>query len=94
MWNMKTVEPSGNLRAALIEESLQCLQLGWLSLLPLFGLFFALAAVVRYTRAFVFVEDDWNPAQLQLLSGALLALISLLLHALVITAAIWASLQS
>ena len=88
------MKPQRNLKTALIEESLSCLQLGWMTLVPLFGLFFALAAVTRYLRAFVYVEDDWNPAQVQLYGGALLALISLLLHGLVITGIIWASLQA
>lgn len=87
------MERQRNLKITLIEESLLCLRLGWMALVPLFGFFFALAALVQYLRAFVYVEDDWNPAQLQLSSGAFLALISLLLHGLVITGIIYGSLH-
>ena len=66
----------------MIEGSFRCLRLGWLSLLPMIGIGFAILALLRYSLVFLDTRDHWNPARWQLYSGAGLALLSLLLHGL------------
>ena len=72
----------------MIEGSLRCFKRGWLALLPVAGMGFAVAALLSYSRVFLDTRDDWNPAKIQLYSGAGLAIFSLLIHGLFATAVI------
>jgi hypothetical protein len=69
----------------MIESSLRCLTWGWLSLIPLAGLGFGILAIRNFTRAWYHLDGDWNPAKWHLYGGAFLALLSFLVHALILT---------
>jgi hypothetical protein len=75
-----------------IKQSLRCLKLGWLALIPVIGPFIAIYAIHIYCRVFL-ASDDWNPAKAQLYSGAALALTSVLLHAIFVSTVIWSAIK-
>ena len=70
-------------RSKIIEKSLSCLDFGIASLIPVFGLIFAMFALARFRSAVSETEDRWNPARLHLYVGAALALLALLGHAVI-----------
>jgi hypothetical protein len=72
-------------KVRMIETSFRVLKYGYLSLIPLFGLFAAFAAFYHFSRVFYFTREDWNPARGDLYWGAALALASCLLHGLAFT---------
>lgn len=78
----------------MIERSLRCWQRGWWALLPGLGVFFAFGALRAFIAAFRQAREQWNPAQPQLYAGAVLALFSLLLHALALSTAVWLLLRA
>ncbi|HEV8543486.1 MAG TPA: hypothetical protein VGR78_13905 [Verrucomicrobiae bacterium] len=80
-------------RILMIKESLRCLKLGWLCLLPVFGAFLAIYTIRIYCHVFLTTRDEWNPAKPQLYSGAALALASLLLHSVVVSTIIWSAVK-
>lgn len=73
----------------LIEGSLKTLGLGWYSLIPVAGVFFAVGTIMIFARTITFAEGQWNPAKAHLLAGMALALLSLLGHGLLLAAAAW-----
>jgi hypothetical protein len=70
-------------RATLITKSLGCFDAGLASLIPGIGLLVAPIAFLRFRFVIVETNDRWNPARFHLYTGAILALFSLLTHALV-----------
>ena len=70
-------------RSALIKKSSGCLDSGLASLIPLLGPLAAILALVEFKQVVIETNDRWNPARPQLYVGALLAVLSLLAHALV-----------
>jgi hypothetical protein len=66
-------------KVRVIEHSVECQWLGVLSLVPLIGAMFAVAALFRYWRVRAEVGHDWNPAQKYLDRGALFACAGILL---------------
>lgn len=79
--------------AEMIRLSLRAVKFGWLALIPLLGVVFAFYVVRLFCRVFLFTEGDWNPATPQLYSGTALALFSLLIHALLLSTALWSLIQ-
>lgn len=69
-------------RSQLIEKSLGCFNFGMASMIPAIGFFLAAIALGRFRFVVVNTNDRWNPARFQLYFGALLAVASILLHAL------------
>jgi hypothetical protein len=69
-------------RSQLIEKSLGCLNFGIASMIPAIGFFLAPLALGRFRFVIVNTNDRWNPARFQLYFGAVLAVASILLHAL------------
>ncbi len=62
-------------RVVAIESSLKCFACGLLALVPLFGLPFAVAAVVLYGKSSTHSVGDWNPARRYALLGFTFALV-------------------
>jgi uncharacterized membrane protein len=60
-------------RISLIERSLRCFAYGWLSLIPLVGLGFAILAVRTHLKARAVEGMEWNPAKVYLHLGFSLA---------------------
>jgi hypothetical protein len=66
-------------KVRVIEHSVECQWLGVLSLVPVIGAMFAVAALFRYWRVRVEVGNEWNPAEKHLDRGALFACAGMLL---------------
>ena len=64
-----------------IEKSLSCLDFGIASLIPVAGLVFAMFAFARFNFAIGETNDRWNPARVHLYAGIVLAILSILTHA-------------
>lgn len=62
-------------RVAAIESSLRCFACGLLALVPLFGVPFAVASVILYTKSSTHSVGDWNPARRYALFGLTFALV-------------------
>ena len=69
-------------RSKVIEKSLRCFDYGIASLIPGIGVFITPAAFVNFKFAVVEANDRWNPARRRLYIGVILAVLSLLAHAL------------
>jgi hypothetical protein len=69
-------------RSKIIEKSLSCFRFGMTSVIPLIGLVTAVIALARFHFVIVNTNERWNCARLRLYVGALLAMGSLLGHAL------------
>lgn len=70
-------------RSKVIEKSLRCFDYGIASLIPVIGVFITPAAFVNFKFAVVETNDRWNPGRRRLYIGVILAVLSLLVHALV-----------
>lgn len=70
---------AANHRLAIIDASLACFRMGWLSLLPLIGLPFGFLAVRRFRLTFAISRGEWNPARAYLLGGYALGILGMLL---------------
>jgi uncharacterized membrane protein YidH (DUF202 family) len=70
-------------RSKIIEKSLRCFDWGMASLIPALGIVCAPFALVNFRFAIVEIEDRWNPARRHLYAGVILALLSLLAHAVI-----------
>ena len=66
-------------KVRVIERSVECQWLGVLSLVPVIGVMFAVAALFRYWRIRAEVGHEWNPAEKHLDRGALFACAGMLL---------------
>ena len=62
----------------ILEGSLRCYALGWLSLLPVFGVPLGIGAVAVFWRTWPISRDEQNPARRYLIGGLVLALGGLL----------------
>lgn len=71
-------------RSKLIQESLGCFGWGSAACIPIIGFFLAPAALWRFRKAIIETNDRWNPARRHLYVGAALALLSMLVHAIVV----------
>lgn len=60
-------------RVRVIERSLACFACGWLSLLPVLGIFAAIRGMILYHRARNEAGREWNPAGCYLACGFALA---------------------
>ena len=60
-------------RIHLIEESLRCFMLGWLSLIPVLGLAPGVLAIRLHFLVWAGEDGGWNPAKRYLLAGLCLA---------------------
>lgn len=69
-------------RIKVLEDSLGCYAMGWLSLLPVLGVIAAVRAFALYQRARVDAGKEWNPASRYLLGGFVLAWIGSLVSLL------------
>ncbi|MGA2138267.1 MAG: hypothetical protein ABSH14_05335 [Verrucomicrobiia bacterium] len=68
-----------------IEQSVGCQSFGVGSLTPLIGIGFAVVALSRYHRARAEAGHEWNPARTQLIRGAVLAWVGLLINLVAFT---------
>jgi hypothetical protein len=66
-------------RIQLIEGSLRCFVYGILSVIPLFGLGFAVLALRMHFKTWAETAEGWNPARRYLLAGFGLAWIGALI---------------
>jgi uncharacterized membrane protein YccF (DUF307 family) len=64
-------------QAKIVEGSMRCHTLAWLSLIPLAGLILAPAALALHHRVTKETGQQWNPAAVQLRRGLWLSLGSL-----------------
>ncbi|MBC8001112.1 MAG: hypothetical protein H7X97_00875 [Opitutaceae bacterium] len=60
-------------RIRMIEGSLTCFVQGWLSLIPIMGLAFAILGIRSYARVRMESAGEWNAAQPYLTTGMILA---------------------
>ena len=70
-------------RSEVIEKSLRCFDYGLASLIPVAGVFMTPFALMSFKFAIVEANDRWNPARRLLYAGAVLAVLSLLAHAVI-----------
>lgn len=56
-------------RVRVIERSLECFMMGWLSLMPVAGIFAAVRAIIIYQQARIEAGKEWNPARRYLIAG-------------------------
>jgi hypothetical protein len=66
-------------KVRVIERSLRCYRLSWLSLIPLLGIVPALISFALFRKAGNEAGEQWNPARPFALIGLLIALIGLLI---------------
>ncbi len=59
-------------RVRVIERSLSCYTMGWLSLVPLLGIFAAIRGIILYQRVRMEAGREWNPAGRYLMCGFVL----------------------
>jgi ascorbate-specific PTS system EIIC-type component UlaA len=71
-------------RVQLIERSLSCLVAGLISLVPVFGLPFAVRAIATYKRVARCKDREWNPAARYLVWGVRCAGFGLLITLLAV----------
>jgi hypothetical protein len=71
-------------RSSLVVTSLSCFNWGLTALVPVIGFFGAVIALNKFRIAVIETNDRWNPARVHLYSGMAMALLSLLLHALIV----------
>ena len=71
-------------RVRIINQSLRCFTLGWLSLIPLLGVPPALIGLSCYARSRDEAGDEWNPAKPYLIWGCVLAWCGLALSSVII----------
>lgn len=69
-------------RIRMLEGSLGCFVHGWLSLIPIVGMAFALLGIRAYSRVRTVSAGEWNAAQPYLTAGMILSGIGGLLAAL------------
>lgn len=67
-----------------IKHSVGCQWLGVWSLLPVVGLAFAVATILRYRHVRAEVGSEWNPARKQLIRGAVFAWSGVLITSLLL----------
>jgi hypothetical protein len=60
-------------RVRVIERSLECFTQGWLSLIPVLGIFAAIQAMILHHQVRSETGREWNPAGRYLLAGFVLA---------------------
>jgi hypothetical protein len=65
--------PEAAQRIRIIEASLRCFVLGWLSLLPVIGLCPALLEFLCHSKVSSMAGEAWNPAKRCLVAGHCLA---------------------
>jgi hypothetical protein len=70
----------------MIKDSVGCQWLGVWSLVPLVGLVFAVATILRYRSICAEVGNEWNPARKQLIRGAIFAWSGILITSLLLLA--------
>ena len=75
--NERLLRPLGKI--ALIQQSLGCFCQSLFGLLPIIGLPFAVAAIVRFVRVSWYRGAEWNPAERYLYWGLRCAILGLLL---------------
>ncbi len=71
-------------KVRIIERSLRCYTLGWLSFLPIAGLAFGPLALFSFQSVRVEAGNEWNPASRYLKCGALLGCLGFLLSVLLL----------
>jgi hypothetical protein len=69
-----------------LQSALRCFTCGLLSLIPVLGIPFALAAMLFHAKASDHAPDDWHVARRYALLGMLFAALGLLLN---VTALVW-----
>ena len=69
-----------------IQAALRCFTCGLLSLIPMLGIPFALAAMLFHAKASGLAPDDWHVARRYAMLGMLFAALGLLLN---VTAIVW-----
>jgi hypothetical protein len=69
-------------RVRVIERSLRCYTMGWLSLVPLLGIIAAIRGIILYQRVRMEAGREWNPAGRYLMCGFVLAWVGSLLSIL------------
>jgi hypothetical protein len=67
-------------KVRVIEGSLTCYALGWLSLIPVLGLVAAFVGLVEARSVIALSEGQWNPARKYLVAGRLLSGLGLLIN--------------
>ena len=70
-------------RVRVIERSLECFMMGWLSLMPIAGIFAAVRAVIVYQQARIEAGKEWNPARRYLIAGFVLSCMGSLLSIII-----------
>lgn len=71
-------------KICVIKQSVGCQWLGIWSLLPVVGLAFAGATLLRYRSVCAEVGNEWNPARKQLVRGAIFAWSGVLITSLLL----------
>lgn len=69
-------------KVRIIEGSLTCYTLGWVSLIPVLGLPAAFISLVEARSLATLSKGQWNPAQKYLIAGKVLSWLGLLINGL------------
>lgn len=70
-------------KVRVINGSLRCFMLGWVSLIPLLGLPAGFIAVLEYQAVKRLSQREWNAAQNYLRAGLVLAILGILFSAVI-----------